>query len=106
MSAYHDCEFCTAAHSAIAKGVKADDLVLQAIAQGEVIADSKINVLVNTVKKVAETRGWIAEADLQAFFDAGYFKKHYLELILVVSIKTISNYINHQTQPEINEQFF
>lgn len=105
VSAYHDCKFCTAAHTAIAKGARADETILQAISQGEVIADAKIDVLVNTVKKVAETRGWIPEADLQRFFDAGYTQKHYLELILVVTIKTLSNYINHQTQPEINKQF-
>ncbi len=105
VSVLNDCKFCTAAHTAISKGVKADQAIVKAIVNNEDVADAKIATLVDTVKSVVESKGWTPEADLTAFFEAGYTQKHYLELILIVSIKTLSNYINHQTQPEVNKQF-
>jgi len=34
----------------------------------------------------------------------GFTKQQILEVILIVSIKTLSNYINHLTNPEPNKE--
>jgi alkylhydroperoxidase family enzyme len=74
------------------------------------IDDSQDRTIVNmvckgTVTAIVTNKGWTSEADLQAFWGAGFTQKHYLELILVVTIKTLSNYINHQTKPEANTEW-
>ncbi|MFT6220860.1 MAG: hypothetical protein ACJA0C_000257, partial [Candidatus Endobugula sp.] len=39
-----------------------------------------------TVTAIVISKSWTPEADLQAFWGAGFTQKHYLELILVVTI--------------------
>jgi alkylhydroperoxidase family enzyme len=41
---------------------------------------------------------------LSAFLSAGFTKQQVMEVILIVTIKTLSNYINHLTQPEVNPE--
>jgi len=45
-----------------------------------------------------------ADAILQQLFDAGFAQQQVFELIVVVAIKTISNYSNHLTLPEPNKE--
>ncbi|MCP9976901.1 hypothetical protein [Actinomadura madurae] len=40
-------------------------------------------------------RGWVEEAEVQAFLDAGYTRRHVMDVILGVGMKTLSNYTNH-----------
>ncbi|MCJ7799237.1 MAG: hypothetical protein MUP33_05675 [Polaromonas sp.] len=40
-------------------------------------------------------RGEVTDADLSAFYAAGYEQRQVLEVILGVSQKIMSNYINH-----------
>lgn len=53
--------------------------------------------------KVRE-RGWVTKATLEDFFAAGFTKQQVFEVILVVTIKTLSNYTNHLTKPEPNPE--
>jgi len=46
----------------------------------------------------------LCDKTVNDFLDAGFTKQQVLELMIIVSIKTLSNYINHQTNPEINEE--
>ena len=50
-------------------------------------------------------RGEVSEEDLQRFFSAGYTKRHVLDVILVLSQKVISNYVNHMAQTPVDEVF-
>lgn len=42
---------------------------------------------------------------MTAFFDAGYNNRQVLEVILVLSQKVMSNYINHIAETPIDEPF-
>ncbi len=46
-------------------------------------------------RSIVETRGWPTEAAKEAFFAAGYGTGEYLEVIVGVTVKTLSNYVNH-----------
>ena len=49
-------------------------------------------------------QGRPGDAEINAFLSEGFTKQQILEVILIVSIKTLSNYINHLTQPEANKE--
>jgi alkylhydroperoxidase family enzyme len=51
-----------------------------------------------------QKRGWLDDDDLGAFFDAGFRHQQVLEVILCVTIKTLSNYTNHLTKPVPNPE--
>jgi uncharacterized peroxidase-related enzyme len=104
VSAYNNCEFCKVAHRAFGKMHKASNQTLMAIVDGTEIEDQKDRALVAMLHSILDNRGWVKDEDLDAFFAAGFDKKNVYDLILVVSIKTLSNYSNHLSLPEANEE--
>lgn len=104
VSKEHDCDFCTVAHSAIGKGKGAKQQSLDAVVNGETIADPQDKALVDVVLSMVRNRGWVSEEERQAFYAAGFSKAQYLEAVLIVTIKTLSNYTNHVTLPAANPE--
>jgi alkylhydroperoxidase family enzyme len=50
-------------------------------------------------------QGNVSKDDLSAFFDAGYGHRQALEVIMTLSQKVMSNYINHIAETPIDEPF-
>lgn len=103
-SVENDCEFCIVAHRAFGKFNKVSEKTLTAIVNGEEIDDAKENALVKFTRTIVSTRGRPGQAALNEFFAAGFSKQQIFEVILVVTIKTLSNYANHLTLPEPNKE--
>jgi len=104
VSVENDCEFCTAAHRALGKMNKANEQTLTAVVTCDSIIDPKDRALVTFAQTITKTRGRPEEAEIQSFLNAGYTKQQIIEVILIVSIKTLSNYVNHLTHPEPNKE--
>ncbi len=104
VSVENDCEFCTIAHRAMGKMKGASVQTLTALATHSEIADAKDRALATFTQTIVKKRGRPSDAEVQSFLGAGYTKQQILEVILIVSIKTLSNYINHLTQPEPNKE--
>ena len=100
----NNCDFCTVAHRAIGKQSGANPESLNALNEGREIADPKDKAIADFTISVVRNRGFVPEADTQAFLAAGYTQQQILEVILVVTIKTLSNYSNHFTKPEANPE--
>ncbi len=91
------CTYCVAAHSTLAQmqGVPAD--VIAALRDEQPLADAKLEALRRFARAVVVQRGWVEDAEVQAFLDAGYTRGQVLEVVLGVAFKTLSNYANHMT---------
>ena len=106
VSVANDCPFCVAAHSTIAKHLaKADPEWVAATRAGAALADAKLDVLVSFVRQLVEQRGFVADAQVARFLDAGYTKAQLLEVLLGVGMKTFNNYTDHLAHVPLNEQF-
>lgn len=103
-SVENKCEFCTVAHRAIGKMKQANQQSLDALNANETIDDASDAALAAFTQSVVENRGRPSKSDLDDFIKAGFTKQQILEVMLVVSIKTLSNYINHLTNPEPNAE--
>lgn len=103
-STTNDCEFCKVAHHAMARqaGVGAD--TIKAIKSGDDPEEPKDRALVQLVRSMVQERGFVPEQVQKAFLDAGFEQQQILELVLAVSLKTLSNYTNHLTHPEPNPE--
>ena len=99
------CDYCIAAHSKIAamKGVPAD--IVDALRAGATLPDTRLDALAVLTRAVVETRGWPGEAAKEAFFAAGYGAREYLEVIVGVTVKTLSNYVNHAAETPLDAAF-
>lgn len=105
VSVENKCEYCTAAHSMLAgmNGLAPDEI--ENLQQGRPLTDPKLEALRRFAERVVRQRGHVADADLQAFLAAGFTKAQILEVLLGVSLKTLTNYANHIAKPPVNEQF-
>lgn len=101
----NDCEYCVAAHSAIATMQKVPSDVVQAIRDGKPITDRKLEALRRFTAAVVNTRGWPSDAETEAFLNAGYGRQQVLEVVLGVGIKTVSNYANHMADTPLDQAF-
>ncbi len=101
----NDCEYCMAAHSAIARLQKVPADVVQSLRDGTPIVNPKLAALQTFTLAVVEKRGWVAEQDVQAFLAAGYTQRHLLEVVLGVGFKTLSNFTNHIAETPLDDNF-
>ena len=99
------CGYCVAAHSTLADMAKAPSEVINAARDGNPIGDSKLEALRVFARAAVEKRGWLEDKDLTAFFQAGYEKKHVLEVMTLAALKTMSNYTNHVAETPLDEAF-
>ena len=101
----NECHYCMAAHSGIAKMSDCDDGTIEALRNGTDLPDTKTNELVNFARKVVKKQGWTEREDLDRFLSAGFSKENALDVLVAVSMKTLSNYANHILQTPVDEPF-
>lgn len=101
----HNCHYCVPAHSAIAAMMKVDSSINAALRSGEKLVDPKLETLRTTTLTLVRNRGMLSEQELEQFFQAGYGKQQLLEVVLGISQKVISNYVNHLSKTPIDEPF-
>ena len=106
ISRENGCHYCTAVHSFVAdKALKLDPDILAAVRAGTPLADAKLQALAVFTSRLVETRGLISKEEAATFLAAGYSEQQILEIILAISIKTLSNYSNHIFHTELDDAF-
>jgi uncharacterized peroxidase-related enzyme len=96
------CDYCLSAHSYLGLNlakISPEDIALNR--QGG-SSDPKAAVAVHFAAKVAEARGKVSDADLQAVRDAGYSDAQIIEIVSVVAENTFTNLINIVAQTDID----
>ncbi|PPB82603.1 AhpD family alkylhydroperoxidase [Albidovulum inexpectatum] len=101
----HECHYCVPAHTGIAKMMGVDDAITEALRNETPLPDPKLEALRDFTLKVVRNRGFVDEADTQAFLDAGYTTTNILEVILGVAQKVMSNYVNHFAKTPVDKVF-
>ncbi|MDZ4877027.1 MAG: hypothetical protein CLLPBCKN_006462 [Chroococcidiopsis cubana SAG 39.79] len=101
----HECHYCMAAHSGLAKtiGMAADDI--QALRNGIPLGDPKLQALRQFTQRMIQARGWLEEPEIEAFLAAGYSQQQVLEVILGIAIKIMHNYTNHIAKTPLDKPF-
>jgi AhpD family alkylhydroperoxidase len=99
----NECHYCMAGHTALAKMQKMDPAVIGALRNGTKIPDQKLEALHQFATLVVRNRGWVSDADTDAFLAAGYTRRNVLEVILGVATKVMSNYTNHIAHTELDK---
>ncbi|TAL72046.1 MAG: carboxymuconolactone decarboxylase family protein [Rhodanobacter sp.] len=106
ISTENNCEFCVAAHSVIARQmVKVPSPVVDALRAFTPLPDAHLDALATFARAVVRERGFVASAALDAFLASGFTRRQVIEVVLGVSMKTLSNYVNHLTGTVTNSEF-
>jgi AhpD family alkylhydroperoxidase len=105
VSVENACQFCVAAHSLIAKAMdKVDPAVVAALREHRPIADARLEALATFTRLVVRERGWVAGEATERFLAAGYTQQQAIEVVLGVTMKTLSNYANHLMETKVNPE--
>lgn len=106
ISRENGCAYCVSAHSMVADVMsKVPAPVIEAIRNDQQILDAKLAELSRFTRVLVSSRGLPGNRDVQLFLDAGYSERHVLEIILAISVKTLSNYANHLFHTPLDQAF-
>lgn len=101
----HECHYCVPAHTAIAHSMNVAPEITEALRSKQTLPTEKLQALHEFTLAVVRQRGDVNKAQLDAFFAAGYSQKQVLEVILGVSQKVISNYVNRVAETPVDPMF-
>lgn len=105
ISEFNGCNYCMAAHSAVADMSKVPTEITNAIRDGRPVPDARIAALTAFTRVMLDTRGLPTTSDVQAFLDAGFSELNILHVVLAIAVKTISNYSNHIFHTPVDAPF-
>jgi uncharacterized peroxidase-related enzyme len=105
VSATNGCAYCVGAHSTVAQMVHMPEDMLAALRDQKPLSDKKLNALRTLVMSLMFHRGWVPGLDLEHFVAAGYTRQHVLDVITLLALKTLSNYVNHIAHTPLDPQF-
>ena len=101
----NECHYCVPAHTGIAHMMKVDPAIIDALRNETPLADPKLEALRSFTLSVVRDRGFLDDATVSAFLEAGYTRKNMLEVVLGYSQKIMSNYVNHMAQTPVDSVF-
>ncbi|MFQ6554241.1 carboxymuconolactone decarboxylase family protein [Aestuariibius insulae] len=99
----HECHYCVPAHTGIAKRMKVSDEITEALRNETSLPSPKLEALRTFTLAMLRGRGHVSDAEMTAFFDAGYRHRAVLDVVLGLAQKTMSNYINHVAETPLDE---
>ncbi len=105
INAYHDCHYCMAAHTILAKSEKVPEDVIETARAVRSYEDPKLEALRVFTLNLVENRGRVSPEDLEAFLAAGFTKQTVLEINVVIAHKVLSNYTNHIVDTPVDDAF-
>lgn len=99
------CHYCVAAHSVVAGMAGAADDAIQALRAAEAVPDPRLDALQAFTASVVRNRGWVPDDEIATFLDAGFTEAQVLEVLVGVTLKTLSNYMNHMAATPVDAAF-
>lgn len=105
VSVENRCDYCTAAHSMLVHSLGLDRQDIEALQQGRALSDPKLEALRLFTRDLVLSRGVLDDSSIASFLGAGFTRAQVFEVIVGVSLKTLTNYANHVASPPVNQQF-
>ena len=101
VSEINGCRYCQSAHTVLGKMNGFSDEQIISLRKGE-SDNAKLHALVKLTNDITLNKGHVSEANLNAFFNAGYNKGNLVDVILQISDKIAMNYLHNLTNVEID----
>jgi len=101
----HACHYCIPAHTGIAHMMNVDNAIIEALRSDSKLPSEKLQVLHATTLALVRNRGHLSQDDKNAFISVGYEERHLLEIVLGISQKVMSNYVNHLADTPVDDAF-
>ncbi|MEW5895729.1 MAG: carboxymuconolactone decarboxylase family protein [Candidatus Omnitrophota bacterium] len=97
----NSCEYCVAAHTAIAKMAGIPPDVSRGLVKGE-SNEPKTAALIKLAGEISSKRGRPSDEAIDNFYRAGYGDAALAEVVAHVALNLYTNYFNHISEPKID----
>ena len=98
MGHLNGCRFCVGLHSRMLRAQKAPPELIEGLTSGTRLANARLEALRAFILAVVETRGDVPRDAWSAFLDAGYTHQHALEVVMGISVYTLTTFANRLTE--------
>lgn len=105
INAEHGCDYCMAAHTAIAASEGIDAGVVETAREVGEYDDRRLETLRRFTLRLVRERGWVGDEAVEAFVAEGFNRAQVLELVTLIAHKVISNYTNHLVSTPVDAAF-
>ncbi len=105
VSTTNGCHYCRAAHQWLGRQAGIPSADLDAISAGNLPKDEPLAALVRATRMVLFRKGWLTTGDLEVLEQQGITRAKLYEIVAIIGLKTISNYVNHIAHTPIDSQF-
>lgn len=100
VSEVNGCNYCLTVHSFTAEhmaNLPADEIILARKGRAN---DVKRDAAIQFARKIVETGGKVSDADLKDVRHAGYTDANLIEIVALVAMYSLTNYLNNVFDPE------
>jgi len=104
-SVANDGRYCVAGHSIFGRSIGMPEQAISAIRSGGKVADERLSALHTFVGRLIQARGHAKPEDIDALARSGFSREQTMEIIMGITVKMFSNYVDSALQLTLDEQF-
>lgn len=105
-SVENDCNFCVAAHATLMRQkLGMDEEIISQIKERQTLDDDRLNALCLFTRAVVRRQGYVEEGALRIFLEAGYTKSSVMDVLLGITMVTLTNYTNNILTTPLDRAF-
>ncbi len=105
VAVYNECQYCRAARRMTSRMAGIAQSEIDLVEKGALPEGRRLRGLVLAAWHVLDTRGWLGGFDLASLEADCIDRGQLYEIVALVGLKTISNFVNHIAQTPIDEAF-
>lgn len=96
------CQYCASAHTAIGKGAGLTDEQIIGARRGAIESDKRLDALARFAGAMYEKRGFVSDAEMSAFRNAGFNDQAMAEVVAVYAQAILTSTFNHLNDTAID----
>ena len=104
-SRLNECEYCTSVHSVLAEKTQLEWSTVERIRSRQPLENARYETLRRFTERLVESRGTLPRDEWTEFREAGFSERTALDVALGVTLKTLTNTVNHMMDTPLDEQF-
>ena len=104
ISEYNNCHYCVRIHAGFAHDAGLHPSDIEAVNQGGLPGSESLRSVVQAARLLMEREDELTTEDYEVLTKAGITPTHLYELSALIALKTMSNYINHVSQTEVDPE--
>jgi alkylhydroperoxidase family enzyme len=101
----NQCLYCVPAHSTGARNGGVEVALDESLRNNQPLDDPKFEALRQFAAQMIEQRGHVTNEQFNTFINAGYTRQSALEVVFLITVKTLTNYANHITGTDLDDAF-